>query len=465
MLGDSRLNFLHGLLEHQLEGALVADEQGHVLAHNSALNRLLEISDNVRIHSLLRVGRVNLQRLLLRAAISAGEQDAVGRPSFRPLDFIVSLDALERPRKFRIRSTTLSDGEDNQRLRLITLHPFSPGARFDREPAGAPPLADAEIPFTHEPTVQKRIELALKAVHGGIPLLLHGESGTGKSLCARWLQQKGPRSAGPVRRLFCGVLPDTAVTSELLGYQRGAFPGAVADRAGLIETIHRGTLILEGLDQASARLQTTLQRVLEDTQLERLGDSVPATRNADIHVISTCREDPDAYLASGQLQPESYHRLAGTVIELPPLRERPRDLSAALQVWSNKNLRKFSNAALSFLSSHTWPGNFWELQHFFGVLKYATADDQDIDLAVVRELIHLSPVEPGSRVTIEHNHSATEAIPAFTDEEWEERERLHTALAQHSGNRTLAAKSLGMDRTTLWRKLHRLRLIQEPGSK
>lgn len=453
---DAQLELVETLIRQNRDGVLVIDDHGRIVTHNTALVELLEQPAGTRFETTLRMGPVNLQRLLVRAAIAAGEQDAVGRPTPRSLDFRATLGSRHPVLPVRITSVPLNPPGGDRRLRLITVR-AEPAV--DPASPGAPGLAPASALESADDRCRVRLDLARRAVASGIRVLMLGETGTGKTLLARALHQSGPRAAAGLAEIHCTSVPETVLESELFGHARGAFPGASAERIGRLESASGGTLLLDAIDGMSARLQRALHRVLEDGRFERMGEN--RMRQVDLQVISTSSRDLGHEVATGQFDAGLYHRLAGLIIALPPLRERPGDLDVLLERWSRQSHVELTGAARDLLHQHDWPGNFRELRNLLGTLGLHAEPGARVGADPVREAIRDFGL---GRRSSEVPRSAPRAgaPPApFTAAEQREREALLQALAAHNGNRSQAARSLGMDRSTLWRKLHRLRLIPE----
>ena len=201
-----------------------------------------------------------------------------------------------------------------------------------------------------------------------ISVLLTGESGTGKELAARALHYKSLRWEKPFVVENCGALPDELLESELFGYKRGAFTGAIEDRTGLFERADGGTVFLDEIGELSPAFQVKLLRVLQNGEIRPLGPG--RTRQVDVRVIAATNRDLEAEVAAGRFRKDLYYRLAAVTINLPPLRERPVDLPVLAEALLEraihdlgKSVDGFSDEALDCMRQYDWPGNVRELQN------------------------------------------------------------------------------------------------------
>jgi len=296
------------------------------------------------------------------------------------------------------------------------------------------------------PKMQRIFRLIERVAPTESAVLLLGESGTGKELIARLIHLQSRRAQGPFVPVNVAALPETLVESELFGYARGAFTGAVQDRPGLIERAEGGTLFLDEVGDMPLAAQAKLLRTLENGEVRRLGDGI--SRLVDVRVVAATHRDLPAEAAAGRFREDLYYRLNVVRIDLPPLRERREDIGLlaaffldALAEREGRGKLEFTPEAAALLERYPWPGNVRELRH---AVEHAVA------------------VSEGPRIDVGDLPSAVRLprlLPRRPREEWTleevEREHILDTLDRYRGNATAAARHLGVSRTTLWRKLRR----------
>ena len=290
-------------------------------------------------------------------------------------------------------------------------------------------------------------QLATRAARSRSPVLLTGETGTGKEVLARLIHARSSRAAGPFVAVNCAALPETLVESELFGHERGAFTGAVCTSPGLFEEACGGTLFLDEVAELPCLAQAKLLRVLQERRARRVGGR--AERDVNVRVLAATNRPLQQALAEGALRQDLYYRLCVVELHLPALRDRREDLPVLAQHFLNRyarqngsTLRRVSGAALDVLDSYDWPGNVRELEN---VIERATvlAPPEDGELLLPK---HLPPgIEghvgdmPGPTVLAESLHLELAM------------QRLRTryateALRRTEGNKAQAARLLGLSR-------------------
>jgi len=280
------------------------------------------------------------------------------------------------------------------------------------------------------------------------PVLLLGETGTGKELIARALHDRGPRRGKPFVAINCASFPDTLLEAELFGHERGAFTGAVARRAGRFQAAHGGTLLLDEVGDMSTAAQVKLLRVLEERTVEPLGTNTAIP--VDVRVVSATHRDLRKMTRDGLFREDLYYRLNVLGIDVPPLRERAGDLPLLAQYFLNKFHRpgsapaRISPAAWSALAAFDFPGNVRQLGH---AIEHATIMAMDGEIEprhLPAEIRDEGGAAIGARPAPQTLHVAKQEF---------ERQYLRHVLAQSDGKRAEAIKILGISRKNLWEKL------------
>ncbi len=311
--------------------------------------------------------------------------------------------------------------------------------------------------------MQRLLRLVARVAPTDSTVLVLGESGTGKELVARSLHVLSSRARQPFVPVNVGALPETLIESELFGYAKGAFTGANADRAGLVEEADRGTLFLDEIGDMPLATQVKLLRTLENNEVRRIGENAP--RMVDVRVVAATHRDLRALVADGRFRADLYYRLNVVQIELPPLRERREDIGLLASFFLERAARRqrrpgleFTPAAMLLLERYDWPGNVRELEnaieHAVAVSERRRLEPGDLPAEVRAPRMLARGDAPAPPV------AAAKAAPPAADRdamslEDVTREHVLRVLERHNGNTTSASKQLGISRTTMWRMLKR----------
>jgi DNA-binding NtrC family response regulator len=296
--------------------------------------------------------------------------------------------------------------------------------------------------ISKNPGMHRMFELARSAARSQSTILVLGESGTGKELLARAIHAESPRHEAPFVAVSCAALTETLLESELFGHEKGSFTGALSRRKGRFESAHGGTLFLDEIGDISPKLQLDLLRVLEERKFFRVGGSDPV--DVDVRIIAATNRDVKKAVADGQFREDLYYRLNVIPIVLPPLRDRREDIPLLidhflehLSVETDRKIEGVSPDAVALLMRHDWPGNVRELRNVLerGMVVAKGTLIQSEDLGLVSSGFHAEPFD--TRLTLD------------------DVERRHiTAVLQHAGgNVTQAARTLAIDRVTLYNKI------------
>ena len=338
----------------------------------------------------------------------------------------------------------LSDGRTVEvMLRLPSLAARTPAKA--RAPHVAPIEPTLEQLAGEDPPLQRSVQRLHRVLDRDIPLLLTGETGTGKEAFARAIHQASRRTKGPFVALNCAAIPESLIESELFGYRAGTFTGASRQgMKGKLEQANGGTLFLDEIGDMPAHLQTRLLRVLAERELVPLGAASPVS--LDVQLVCATHRDLPAMVSQREFREDLYYRLNGLTITLPPLRDRADRamlIRRLLEQEAGQQLVEPTSEAMARLIAYGWPGNVRQL---INVLRCAVAlaEEGVIDLDCLPAEILAAPVGPPV---------AAQSLGATRDDA--EAAHLKAALDHHDGNVSAAAKTLGIDRATLYRKLHR----------
>ncbi|HEY0484235.1 MAG TPA: sigma 54-interacting transcriptional regulator [Kofleriaceae bacterium] len=313
-------------------------------------------------------------------------------------------------------------------------------------------LDDGEL-VAASPAMRPILDFVARAAATDSTVLLQGESGTGKEVLARALYRRSPRSSGPFVAVNCAAISISLLESELFGHERGAFTGAVARKPGRFELADGGTLLLDEVAELSAGAQAGLLRVLEERKLMRVGGTHLVS--VDVRVIAASNVNLKEAVAAGRFREDLYYRLSVLVAVIPPLRDRREDIAVLARHFLDRLVRGaprrvdgIAPAALDALTAYRWPGNVRELRN---VIERAV-------MLGASETIEVDDLPPDVRGP----HSAPASAPAAGEQvalpmpfDELERRNLLAALAASSGNKTRAARLLGIDRVTLYNRLRK----------
>ncbi len=278
-------------------------------------------------------------------------------------------------------------------------------------------------------------------------VLIRGESGTGKELVARGIHAASKRSGKPFIKIVCAALPDTLIESELFGYEKGAFTGAATSKPGRFELADTGTIFLDEIGDLSPATQVKLLRVLQDRQFERLGGL--ETKKVDVRMITATHRDLEGLVKEGKFREDFFYRINVVPINLPPLRDRREDIPALvdhfLQLYGREHGKPtaIDPRARAMLTAHAWPGNVRELQNLMErlvVLSGATITEADVRASMPAVASGAAAAAMGGTLGASRSEAEKAAIQA--------------SLVETKGNRTKAARLLGVSRRTLHNKLH-----------
>jgi len=356
-------------------------------------------------------------------AVKRGAYDYLAKP-FRSEELVLLLRKAEERERLRGRVASLE-----AQLARVTAHDL---------------VAESQA-------MRRVAELAGRVAVHGTTVLITGESGTGKEVLARSIHRQSPRREQPFVAVNCAAIPESLLESELFGHCRGSFTGATADKAGLFEEAHRGTLLLDEIGEMPLPLQVKLLRVLQEGEVRRVGEA--ASRRVDVRVLAATARDLSAEVAAGRFREDLLYRLNVVHIHLPPLRERPEDIDSLVASLLERVARRSGRsvritvAALQAIRGRPWPGNVRELEN---ALERAAvlSNDGVIDAPAFAGVGGGRPARSDPDTpTPGPARSLNEAVAVA------ERAAIRGALDTAGGNRKLAAEALGISVRSLFYKL------------
>src|SRR5438067_6908423 len=310
--------------------------------------------------------------------------------------------------------------------------------------------------IARSPKMQEVLSTVERVAATNSTVLLGGESGVGKDLVARVIHERSRRTSGPFIKINSTAIPESLLESELFGYEKGAFTGATTSKPGKFELADKGTLFLDEIGDVPSATQVKLLRVLQEREFERLGGT--RTIKVDVRLVAATNRDLRAALEEGSFREDLYYRLNVVPIDIPPLREHKEDIPDLVNLFlsrlaeeSNKKISGISPEAVKILTDHHWPGNVRELQN---VLERASA------LAAGTRL-EVSDIQLDSQRAQSADSSENFLPEGTTLEQWED-QMIREALRRANGNKSHAARLLGLSRNALRYRLSKIGIVDEP---
>jgi DNA-binding NtrC family response regulator len=315
--------------------------------------------------------------------------------------------------------------------------------------------------------MRKIAELIESVADSRATVMITGESGVGKTLVARAIHAQSDRKDKPFIEVSCGSLPESLLESELFGHARGSFTGAVADKEGKFQVAHGGTIFLDEIGDAPMSMQVKLLRVIQDRSFERVGDN--KTVQADVRLIVATNKDLDEEVREGRFREDLSYRIKVVSFDIPPLRERLGDLKLLADHFlkkyvleNKKDIGSISDEAMRVMQTHTWPGNVRELENVIerAVILTSSSDIQPQDLPFDAS----STSRPaGAMAGSVLSGSSGSVVPLKDALEEPEKEIIRSALGAFGWSRAKAADALGINRSTLFKKMRKFELEAPEG--
>lgn len=413
------------------DGAIAADAKGRVVLHNSAASRVTGLAPEAALgrpwREVLRVDSP-LADLLWQARESGEGTHLTAQ--------ILCAQGNLRQAELQASSWTDADGQTGV---LILVRDLAVLCRQRIAPDHRPGYGSL---VGQHPSMLALYDLIDAVAPSDAPVVIEGETGTGKELVAQLVHARSHRAERPLIVVNCAALAPGVLESELFGHVRGAFTGAVHSVVGRFELAHTGTLFLDEVSELPPSTQVKLLRFLQSGELERVGD--PTSRRVDVRILAAANRPLADEVRAGRFREDLYYRLKVVRLEVPPLRDRTSDIPILVEALFARHGRpdlSVSPAALALLQGYRWPGNVRELEN---TIRYAIATTREPDAVLGPEQF---PPELRQR---DDGRPLRFAAPAREDR----RSALLRALSSHGGNRTAAARSLGIGRATFYRWWH-----------
>lgn len=427
------------------EGVFIADHKGHVIYQNPAAGELLGSPDEP-ITKLRDIGDFNLHRALIKAAIDDGEFDAAGRPTGQFVKFEHKVKSEKGQRYLEFYSGLVSNPDWKERLRLILIRDRTEQRRL--ESVFKPGIDDFS---TNDPRMMEIIERIQQVAPTQAAVLIQGESGTGKTQLARMIHRISDRADKPFVEINCAAIPESLIESELFGHIKGSFTGATQDRSGRFQSADGGTLFLDEVSEIPHHLQAKLLRAVQDQCFEMVGSD--ESIKVDVRIISASNLDLRKQVNQNIFRPDLYYRLAVIPLTIPSLRDRPGDVPVLIKHFcSNMAKRGYKSEdiecnanAMKVMLNYPWPGNVRELEN---AVEHGIICAQSNSVGPESLPQHIQDHMQIQKKSTTHDASEVE-------DTLEQRNQIESALKDTSGNKARAAEILGIDRSTLWRRMQR----------
>jgi len=444
------LEALEPILNHVDDGVLIAEQNDDVLYYNSRFKELIPLVQSTSFRTLHDLPSLNLKKLSLRAALDAGEEDAASRPSGSFVEFDHTMDLNDSTRHLHIRSGLMQLPCSNDLMRVVMIRDRTEHKKLEAV------LAHAETSglITNDSHMLEVIAKLEQIAPSQAFILLQGESGTGKTQLARYLHQQSTRANKPYVEVNCAAIPHSLIESELFGHVKGAFTGAHKHREGRFQSANGGTLFLDEISEVPLELQAKLLRAVQDQKFEMVGSD--ETIKVDVRIISATNRNLRKEVDEGGFRADLFYRLAVIPVHIPPLRERPGDISLLIKHFNDQLVQRgyadnlvWHNEALGKMLDYEWPGNVRELRNAVehGMI---CAKKNTVTVASLPQDINNSTQHPSLMNT---SYSIADNT--------EQREKIINALREAKGNKADAAEHLGINRTTLWRRIQRLGIAEK----
>jgi len=442
---------MDAVISHIHEGVILIDYKGKILFHNPAAEELLGFPDFDSVGGIQKSTGIDLQKSL---NAPTSRSLVAGRATIDQHRFEQRITRNGKTRFLEINATSVPMPGEPDPIRLMVMADITDKRRLqavlnDNQTSGM---------ITQDP---RMIEITAMMEHIAptkASVLLQGESGTGKSLLARMIHRRGERHNAPLVEINCAAIPESLLESELFGHVKGAFTGATQDRDGRLQAANGGTLFLDEISELPLHLQPKLLKALEEQAFQMVGSD--KTVNVDVRIIAASNQNLRELVDAGSFRADLFYRLAVIPVEIPALRDRPGDIPLLIRYICDQLVSRgypdnleCDKESMQLMMDYPWPGNVRELSN---------AVEHGMILAENGRVKASSlPFDIRHHHNSKHNaFGQPERVPTPTASPLEDsKQEILDALKASNGNRAEAARKLGIDRSTLWRRMHRLELV------
>jgi len=433
------LSIALGRMDHHVDAVGSAEEAIKVFTESSYDVVISDIKipggmNGVELLGVLKENDPAVQVILITAYASV--DTAVKAVQLDALDYVI--------KPFKIEQIKNRIDNAMERRKLLTENRYlRKQIKEERNPSGI--LGESDLIIS----VREMID---KVAPAPSTVLISGESGTGKELVARALHDRSERTGGPFVSVNCGAIPEGLLESELFGHKKGSFTGAIQDKDGLFKVADSGTLFLDEIGETSPAIQVKLLRALQEMEVVPVGGTSPI--KVDVRVLAATNAALEERVENGTFREDLYYRLNVVPIDMPPLRKRKEDIRLLAKHFlasASRNEKSFSEEALSLLEEYSWPGNVRELENIVE-LSMVMSEGSIVGIDVLPQQISKPPME---------KLGALPQVDQPPDLEMIERAYVEWVLKQTRGVKTAAAEILGIDPSTLHRKMDKYGLKDE----
>jgi PAS domain S-box-containing protein len=452
------MELLESIVDLMEDGVIIALPDGAITYHNQVILDMFGMAKDSTPAMLSQIGDINWSKRMNRAAFDAGSQYGIAAVSDSPMRIEEKVSAGATVRFLEITVRRLFPGSRKNEVRVIVVRDVSPRRRLEAT-LQTPGICGLK---TSSPEMMRLFERARQFAASDASVLLQGESGTGKSCIARLIHHESRRSGHPFVEVNCAAIPETLMESEFFGHAKGAFTGAIDRNRGKFLAANDGTLFFDEIGEIPIHLQAKLLHAIEERRFHMVGSSETVAVNT--RFISASNINLRDAVDRGQFRGDLYYRIAVIPLSIPPLRDRVGDIPVLIEHFlddltargQNADV-KFSKEAWQALLNYPWPGNIRELSN---AVEHSVicANKGKIEIDSLPQDIRLYSQDISNlpvlrqRTPIEEERAGDEAMNTL-------RAELLAALKKARGSKAIAAQLLGIDRTTLWRKMQKTGIV------